>query len=232
MGGKHKPWPGMLRMVVASDDDRPTRKYIDVSDVPRVAGGLGALWSSARHLYRDSGLVRGGKALLAMNQPEGFDCPGCAWPEPADRSRFEFCENGAKAVAEEATTARATPEIFAAASVDELRLLSDFGLGQLGRITHPMVLEGRHYRPITWDRAIDLLAAELCAVGPAASALYTSGRTSNECGVPVHWSGGCSGPTTFSDCRTVHESMASRWGRRSGSARGTVVARGLPRTRR
>ena len=132
------------------DDDE-----LRLTDVPRVAGGLGALWATARHLSRDSGLVRGTKALLHMNQAGGFDCPGCAWPEPAHRDRFEFCENGAKALAEEATTARATPELFAALSVDDLRLLSDFELGQLGRITHPMVLDAgsRYFRPIDWDDA-------------------------------------------------------------------------------
>ncbi|MEJ7601515.1 MAG: FdhF/YdeP family oxidoreductase [Kofleriaceae bacterium] len=210
-------------MTVASDDDRPTRADIDVSDVPRVAGGLGALWASTRHLYRDSGLVRGGKALLAMNQPEGFDCPGCAWPEPANRSRFEFCENGAKAVAEEATTVRATPEIFAAASVDELRLLSDFELGQLGRITHPMVLEGRHYRAIEWDQAIGLLAAELRAVGPAASALYTSGRTSNEAAFLYQLVGRMFGTNNFPDCSNMcHESSGVAMGESIGVGKGTV----------
>src|SRR5882762_11732110 len=101
---------------------------------------MGALWASARHLSRDGALRRGTKALLSMNQPDGFDCPGCAWPEPSAkvRSKIEFCENGAKALAEEATTARATPDLFAAASIDELRELSDFELGQLGRLTHPM----------------------------------------------------------------------------------------------
>src|SRR5258707_252186 len=80
----------------------------------------------ARPLRGEPGLARGGKALLAMNQPDGFDCPGCAWPEPtaASRARIEFCENGAKAVAEEATTKRATPDIFAAQSVDDLRALT------------------------------------------------------------------------------------------------------------
>jgi anaerobic selenocysteine-containing dehydrogenase len=155
---------------------------VELGEVPRAAGGLGALWASAKHLRRDRTLVRGTRALLAMNQPEGFDCPGCAWPEPIaeHRSRFEFCENGAKAMAEETTTVRAAPELFAELSIDDLRLLSDFELGQLGRLTHPMALEGRHYRPVTWERAIAMLADELRAAGPAGSVLYTSGRTSNE----------------------------------------------------
>ena len=125
-----------------------------------------------------------------MNQPAGFDCPGCAWPEPAAaiRHRLEFCENGAKALAEEATTARATPEtLFARLTVDELRALSDFELGQLGRLTHPMVARSRRATtaPISWDAAFALVADELRAAGPAATAFYTSGRTLERGRVPV-----------------------------------------------
>ena len=170
---------------MASDDDHDVELAdVELTDLPRIAGGLGAISATTRHILRETGLARGGKALMAMNQPDGFDCPGCAWPEPtADaRARIEFCENGAKAVAEEATTKRATPEVFAAQTVDDLRALSDFELGQLGRLTEPMYLEpgDRHYRAIDWDQAFAILAAELGAAGPRASAFYTSGRTSNE----------------------------------------------------
>ena len=126
-----------------------------MSDVPRVAGGLGALWATSKHLKDNDAVVRGSRALLSMNQQEGFDCPGCAWPEPTKRDTFEFCENGAKAIAEEATSIRLTPEVFATLSIDELRLLSDHELGHLGRVTHPMVLEGRYYRETTWDAALE-----------------------------------------------------------------------------
>jgi molybdopterin-dependent oxidoreductase alpha subunit len=207
----------------ADDAETPPRADIRLTDLPRSAGGLGALWATARHLQRDSGVVRGSKALLAMNQPEGFDCPGCAWPEPSHRSRFEFCENGAKAVAEEATTARATPELFAAATVDELRQLSDFELGRLGRITHPMVLEGRHYRPIAWDQAIALLAAELRAIGPSATAFYTSGRTSNEAAFLYQLVGRMFGTNNFPDCSNMcHESSGVAMGEAIGVGKGTV----------
>ena len=170
-------------MSAPDDDSLPTKiAEIDLSDVPVVAGGAGAMLSTAKHLARESGVVRGTRALLAMNQPDGFDCPGCAWPEPTagKRPHIEFCENGAKALAEEATTKRATPEILGAVTVDEMRLLTDFELGQLGRITHPMILEGRTYVPTTWEHAFAVIAEELRAAGPAATALYTSGRTSNE----------------------------------------------------
>jgi molybdopterin-dependent oxidoreductase alpha subunit len=206
---------------LVDDDD------LRVTDVPRVAGGLGALWATARHLSRDSGLVRGAKALLSMNQVGGFDCPGCAWPEPAagDRDRFEFCENGAKALAEEATTARATPELFAALSVDDLRLLSDFELGQLGRITHPMVLEAgsRYFQPIDWDDAFALLADELRAAGPERSVFYTSGRTSNEAAFLYQLVGRMFGTNNFPDCSNLcHESSGVALSEVLGSGKGTV----------
>ena len=196
-----------------------------MADLPRAAGGLPALWATLRHLQRDSGVVRGGKALLAMNQADGFDCPGCAWPEPPAerRERFEFCENGAKAIAEEATTARLTPEVFAALSIDDLRLLSDFELGQLGRITHPMVLEGRHYRPIAWEAALALLAEELRAAGPDRSVFYTSGRTSNEAAFLYQLVGRLFGTNNFPDCSNMcHDSSGVALSEVVGVNKGSV----------
>ncbi len=208
---------------MATED--PELADIHLTDVPRLAGGAGAITSTARFLRRESGLGRGAKALLAMNQTSGFDCPGCAWPEPAHRSRFEFCENGAKAIAEEATTRRATPELFAERSVDELRALSDFELGQLGRVTEPMVLRAgdRHYRPITWDEAFALAAAELRAAGPAASAFYTSGRTSNEAAFLYQLVGRWFGTPHFPDCANLcHESSGVALAETIGVGKGTV----------
>ena len=213
---------------MSADDDHADVPVADVhlTDVPRVAGGLGALWSTLKHLRRDSGIARGGKALLAMNQVGGFDCPGCAWPEPVagERARFEFCENGAKALAEEATTARATPEVFAAATIDELRELSDFELGQLGRITHPLVLgPDRRYRAIGWDEAIAMIAEELRAAGPAASAFYTSGRTSNEAAFLYQLMGRMFGTNNFPDCSNMcHESSGNALLEVIGVDKGTV----------
>ena len=205
--------------------DDPERADVHLTELPRAAGGLGAVWSTAKFVARGSGLVRGGKALLAMNQVGGFDCPGCAWPEPnaGERARFEFCENGAKALAEEATTQRLTPEVFAALSVDELRLLSEHELGQLGRITHPMVLEGRHYRPITWEAAFDLAAAELRAAGPDRSVFYTSGRTSNEAAFTYQLLGRLFGTNNFPDCSNMcHESSGVALSQVLGIGKGTV----------
>jgi molybdopterin-dependent oxidoreductase alpha subunit len=207
------------------DDAQVPVADIRLSEVPQVAGGVAAMWATARHLRRDSGLLRGGKALLAMNQPEGFDCPGCAWPEPAaeHRPRFEFCENGAKAIAEEATTTRLTPEVFGQHSLEQLRALSDFELGQLGRITQPMVLDGQHYRPITWDAAFTLIAEELRAAGPKASAFYTSGRTSNEAAFLYQLVGRWFGTNNFPDCSNMcHESSGVALSEAVGVGKGTV----------
>jgi len=199
---------------------------VHLTGLPRSAGGLGALWATFKHLRRDSGVMRGGKALLAMNQVGGFDCPGCAWPEPlaGERARFEFCENGAKALAEEATTARATPAVFEGATVEELRQLSDFELGQLGRITHPLVLGAdRKYHAIEWDEAIAMIAAELRAVGPEQSAFYTSGRTSNEAAFLYQLLGRMFGTNNFPDCSNMcHESSGNAMLEVVGVDKGTV----------
>ncbi|HEY4239451.1 MAG TPA: FdhF/YdeP family oxidoreductase [Kofleriaceae bacterium] len=209
--------------------DDPTtpvpRADVHLTELPHAAAGTGAIWSSMKHLARDSGLVRGARALLKMNQPGGFDCPGCAWPEPhaATRARFEFCENGAKALAEEATTARATPELFAAQSIEQLRAMSDFELGQLGRITHPMILDGQHYKPIPWDAAFELIARELRTVGPDATALYTSGRTSNEAAFLYQLVGRMFGTNNFPDCSNMcHESSGVALSEVVGVGKGTV----------
>jgi molybdopterin-dependent oxidoreductase alpha subunit len=215
--------------VTAHTDDDVERRVvaeIELTEIPRAAGGLGALAASARHLSRDGALVRGTKALMAMNQPDGFDCPGCAWPEPPSerRSRFEFCENGAKAMAEETTSARCTPELLAQLSLDELRALSDFELGQLGRITEPLVLDGgSHFRAISWDDAIAMLAHELRAAGPARSVLDTSGRTSNEAAFLYQLAGRLFGTNNFPDCSNMcHDSSGVALSEVVGVNKGTV----------
>ena len=207
------------------DESLPEIANVDHTALPTAAGGLGAIWSSTKHLERDSGLLRGGRALLSMNQPNGFDCPGCAWPEPSAKKRphIEFCENGAKALAEEATSQRATPEVFATLTIADMRLLTDFELGQLGRITQPLVREGEHYVPIAWDEAFALIAEELHRVGPAGTAFYTSGRTSNEAAFLYQLVGRMFGTNNFPDCSNMcHESSGVALAEAIGVGKGTV----------
>src|SRR6201997_3590161 len=146
------------------------------------AGGWGALRSVKDALLRHNIPVKEAKTLLSANQPDGFDCPGCAWPDRNHASTFEFCENGAKAVAAEATARRVTREFFAQHSVTELAGKSDFFLEDQGRLTEPMVYDSASdkYVPIDWDDAFALIARHLNALpDPDQAIFYTSGRTSN-----------------------------------------------------
>ena len=148
------------------------------------AGGLGAVTSALKHVMKTAGPVRGTKALLELNQKDGFDCPSCAWPDPdGHRAHSEFCENGAKAIASEATSRRIERSFFSKYSVEELRKKSDYWHDQQGRLTEPMVLhEGEtHYQPTSWDDAFTLIAGELNGLdNPDQAVFYTSGRASNE----------------------------------------------------
>ncbi|NDA94514.1 MAG: CbbBc protein, partial [Betaproteobacteria bacterium] len=146
------------------------------------AGGWGALLSSFHFLKRES-FLKGNKTLFRMNQPRGFDCPGCAWPDPADASVTEFCENGVKALTYETTSKRATPELFARHTVTEMQGWDDFTLENTGRLTHPMAYdpETDRYEPIGWDEAFTRIAGHLRTLSsPDEAVFYTSGRTSNE----------------------------------------------------
>jgi len=193
-----------------------------------VAGGLGAVRATLHHLRRETGLVRGARVLGRMNQTGGFDCPGCAWPEPAARARFEFCENGAKAIAEEATTRRATPERIGAFTLDELRALSDFELGQLGRLTHPMVVRGgsgsARYEPLSWQDAFRLIGEALAALpAPDQAIFYTSGRTSNEAAFLWQLLARELGTNNLPDCSNMcHESSGVGLSEVLGTGKGTV----------
>ena len=115
---------------------------VKIESPSKAAGGIPSIVATAKTVWAEMGVVRGVRTLLKLNQKEGFDCPGCAWPEPdAERSHAEFCENGAKHVADEATTKRLTPEFFREWSVADLSLQSDHWLGKQGRLTHPMILQ-------------------------------------------------------------------------------------------
>ena len=147
------------------------------------AGGWGSLRASLRSLRQEHALTDGAALLLKMNQAEGFDCPGCAWGDPEAHSSFEFCENGVKAVAAEATGKRVTADFFAAHTLSWLAEQTDYFLEEQGRLTEPMAYDPQsdRYVPVSWDTAFARIAAQLNALASPDEALfYTSGRTSNE----------------------------------------------------
>ena len=178
------------------------------------AAGPTAVAVSMKRSVERMGPRRTAQTLLRLNQAEGFDCMSCAWPDPevGHRHTAEFCENGAKAVAEEATTVRATPEFFARHSIAELDAHSEHWLGQQGRITAPMVKRpgDSHYRPIGWDAAFDLIAAELRTLdSPDEAIFYTSGRTSNEAAFAYQLFVRAYGTNNLPDCSNMcHESTS------------------------
>ena len=191
------------------------------------AAGVPAVAVSLRRGLEQMGVLRTARTLFRLNQRNGFDCPGCAWPEtPGHRKHAEFCENGAKAVAEEATTRTVTPAFFAAHPVSELLQKTDYWLGQQGRLTHPMVLMGgaTHYEPIDWNTAFRLIADELRALPDADQAVfYTSGRTSNEAAFLYQLMIRAFGTNNMPDCSNMcHESSGSALVQTIGIGKGSV----------
>ncbi len=191
------------------------------------AAGLGALTHVAHEVRHKLGLGRGVRSALHVNQPDGFDCPGCAWPDPAKRHHLEFCENGIKALAEEATPRTADPEFFAQHSVAELGTMSDHWLGQQGRLTHPMLLDegATHYRPVSWRQAMDVIADEAAHLSsPDEAVFYTSGRTSNEAAFLYQLLARVLGTNNLPDCSNMcHESSGVALTESIGIGKGSVL---------
>ncbi|MFF0508432.1 FdhF/YdeP family oxidoreductase [Streptomyces fimicarius] len=204
----------------------PVQDAPQVESAQHAAAGLPAVAHSLRIAQQQMGVRRTAQTLLKVNQKNGFDCPGCAWPEGDKRHTAEFCENGAKAVAEEATLRRVTPDFFAAHPLDDLAGRSGYWLGQQGRITHPVYLpEGAdRYEAITWDRAFAIIAEELTALGSPDEALfYTSGRTSNEAAFLLQLFAREFGTNNLPDCSNMcHESSGSALTETIGIGKGSV----------
>ncbi|MER5761124.1 FdhF/YdeP family oxidoreductase [Streptomyces sp. NPDC002082] len=203
-----------------------------VQDAPQVAppqhaaAGLPAIGHTLRIAQEQMGLARTARTLLKVNQKNGFDCPGCAWPEGDKRHTAEFCENGAKAVAEEATLRRVTPAFFAEHPLSDLAGRSGYWLGQQGRITQPMLLEagGDRYEPVSWERAFAIIAEELRALdSPDEALFYTSGRTSNEAAFLFQLFVREFGTNNLPDCSNMcHESSGSALNETIGIGKGSV----------
>ncbi|MFD5232081.1 FdhF/YdeP family oxidoreductase [Streptomyces qaidamensis] len=213
----------MARKAPAED---PDESRLRVGRPKDHAAGLPAVTSSLRHAHAQMGARRSLLTLLSVNQKSGFDCPGCAWPEPGHRHRAEFCENGAKAVAEEATLRRVGPGFFAEHTLSELAGRSDYWLGQQGRLTHPVYRPAGsdHYRPVSWDEAFAVVARELRALdSPDQAAFYTSGRASNEAAFVYQLFVRLLGTNNLPDCSNMcHESSGAALTETIGIGKGSI----------
>ncbi len=190
------------------------------------AGGWGALKATAKAVREQMDVVEAPLLLLRTNKPDGFDCPGCAWPDKEHTSTFQFCENGAKAVTWEATRKRVPPAFFAAHSVTELLGWSDYQLENEGRITHPMAYDATTdtYRPIAWDDAFARIGEALRQLpDPAMAEFYASGRASNEAAFLYQVFAREFGTNNFPDCSNMcHEATSVGLPQSIGIGKGTV----------
>lgn len=213
-------------------DAEVDERALTVTDREHEAAGVRAVLVSLKRGLESMGVLRTTTTLAKLNQRHGFDCPGCAWPEEhGGRKLAEFCENGAKAVAEEATTRVVTPEFFARHTIAELETKPEYWLSQQGRLTHPMVLRpgDDHYRPIGWDDAYRLIADELRALtDPNEAVFYTSGRTSNEAAFLYQLLVRSFGTNNLPDCSNMcHESSGTALTESIGIGKGSVTVEDL-----
>lgn len=199
---------------------------LEVSDVKDSAAGISSVFVAMQHVFSKMGFADAVKALGKINQKGGFDCQSCAWADPEERTHAEFCENGAKALADEATTKRVTPDFFAKYTVAELREMDDQWLNAQGRITHPMVLreDQTHYEPISWEKAFELIADELNSLAsPDEAIFYTSGRTSNEAAFLYQLFVRQFGTNNMPDCSNMcHESTGVALGETIGLGKASI----------
>lgn len=190
------------------------------------AGGWGALRATAQAVRQQMDTFEAPIVLLRTNQPAGFDCPGCAWPDKEHRSTFQFCENGAKAVTWEATNKRVTPEFFESHTVSSLLGLSDFELEDFGRLTHPMVYDAAtdKFQPIEWESAFSRIGEVLRSFSsPDQVEFYASGRASNEAAYLFQLFARELGTNNFPDCSNMcHEATSVGLPQSIGIGKGTV----------
>lgn len=206
-----------------------TNDDLQLKKPPSNSVGLPAILGSVQYMKKYMDMPEALKASLKMNQKGGFDCAGCAWPDPDDdRSVLgEYCENGIKALAEEASSKKADPDFFAKHSLKELSQWTEFKLGKSGRITHPMILEqgSSHYKPIEWNEAFNIIAEELNALkDPNEAIFYTSGRTSNEAAFLYGTLVRAYGTNNLPDCSNMcHETSGAALTEVLGIGKGSVT---------
>ncbi len=192
------------------------------------AAGIPAVISTMKYGIRNMGVINSISKLSKVNDFHGFDCPGCAWPDPdSHRSFAEFCENGAKAVSDEATKSRADRDFWSKWSVSEISEKSDFWLNSQGRLTEPMILnpDSNYYEPISWEEAFDIIADNLVSLdSPDEAIFYTSGRTSNEAAFLWQLLARRFGTNNLPDCSNMcHESSGVALNESIGIGKGTVT---------
>lgn len=200
-------------------------------DVPGIrpyngpAGGWGALRATAQAVRLQMDSFEAPVVLLRTNQPAGFDCPGCAWPDKEHKSTFQFCENGAKAVTWEATNKRVTPAFFSQHTVSSLLQMSDYELEDMGRLTHPLVYdrETDKFREVSWDDAFARIGEVLRTLEPDQVEFYTSGRASNEAAYLFQLYARELGTNNFPDCSNMcHEATSVGLPQSLGMGKGSV----------
>ena len=202
---------------------------LKVSEPETWATGIPAAVNALKNGVEQMGVVRTARTLLKVNQVGGFDCQSCAWPDesPDKRKMLAFCENGARAVADEATVRRVTNEFFAEHSISSLRGNSDYWLGEQGRLTHPMIKRSGsdHYEPISWRESFELIGAQLRSLeSPDEAVFYTSGRTENETAFLLQLLARQLGTNNLPDCSNMcHESSGVAMGATVGVGKGTVT---------
>jgi molybdopterin-dependent oxidoreductase alpha subunit len=199
-----------------------------VGSAPHEAAGIPAIWNTMLYGIGEMGPVRSSEAFTKMNHVTGFDCQSCAWPSPDKKRKFfEFCENGAKAVADESTKKRITPEFFARHSIEDLAAQSDYWLNGQGRLTSPMVRRANatHYEPIAWSDAFTLIADELNSLdSPDQASFYTSGKTTNEPAFLLQLFARQLGTNNLPDCSNMcHESSGVSMVETLGVGKGTAT---------
>ena len=201
---------------------------LEVSPPKTSAVGIPGIAVAMQRTLSAMGPTRTARTLLKLNQADGFDCQGCAWPDPSPEHRkaAEFCENGAKAVAEEATTTHVSPDFFAEHSIAELATHTDYWLGHQGRLVHPVVRrEGAsHYEPISWDDAFALIGEHLRGLdSPDEAIFYTSGKVSNEAAFAYQLFARQLGTNNLPDCSNMcHESTGTALAEAIGIGKGSV----------
>lgn len=206
---------------------------LELTEPKDVAGGISAVMATLRHTRKKMGVVRGSQTLLRLNKADGFDCPGCAWPDPDKRAPAEFCENGAKAVADEATTKTIEADFFADHSIPELMEKSGRWLNAQGRLARPMLRKENcdFYEPVSWQRAFEIIGDELRGLdSPDEAIFYTSGRTSNEAAFLYQLFARRFGTNNLPDCSNMcHESSGVGLSEVIGIGKGTVLLEGFER---